>query len=125
MSSNGDDGDTGSKASDGMAALGKLICDMNPYTEMPKYEMHYALKTGKMNVYVGNPVSANSDGTVDQIEVEVEANYPAQWAFKGQAQNVNTALRIKYRFPVLDKDQNPLYWVTEYLLVGYLGSGAG
>lgn len=101
----------------GMTALGKLICDMNPYTEMPKFQMSGALKTGRMDVFNG---SASG-----QMEVEVEANYPAQWAFKGQQQNVNAALRIKYRFPVLDKDEKELYHITEYLLVGYLGSGAG
>jgi hypothetical protein len=86
-----------------------------------------ALKTGKMDVYVGNsnPALVAAGGSVDQIEVEVETNYAAQWAFKGQAQNVNTALRIKYRFPVLGKDGENLYWVTEHLLIGYLGSGAG
>ena len=49
---------SGGSDDDGMAVLGKLICDMNPYTEMPKYEMSGALKTGKMNVYTGNAVPA-------------------------------------------------------------------
>jgi hypothetical protein len=118
---------SGGSDDDGMAVLGKLICDMNPYTEMPKYEMSGALKTGKMNVFSGNAVPADSTSSVttEQIEVEVDAGYHAQWAFKGQAQNVNTALRVKYRFPVLDSQQQPLYWVTEYLLIGYLGSNGG
>jgi hypothetical protein len=126
-------GGSGRSGGDGMSMLGKLICDMNPYTEMPKYAMSGALKTGKMQVFVGNPSAATSEptgtaeptGTVEQIEVEVDAGYNAQWAFKGQTHNVNTALRVKYRFPVLDSNNNPLYWVTEHLLIGYEGSGAG
>lgn len=117
----------GGSNGDGMKMLGKLICDMNPYTEMPKYEMSGALKTGKMNVFVANQTTGSTDatGSVEQIEVEVDAGYHAQWAFKGQTQNVNTALRVKYRFPVLDSNGNPLYWITEYLLIGYLGSNGG
>jgi hypothetical protein len=112
--------------------LGKLICDMNPYTEMPKWEMSGALSTGVMDPYVGNPVPTRPPtGTIAQFEVEREGHYPAQWNFKGQPYNVNTALKIRYRFPVLGKPANPndpppvLYWVTEYLLVGYLGANGG
>lgn len=126
-------GGNGRSSGNGMSMLGKLICDMNPYTEMPKFQMSGALKTGKMNVFVANPsaapaeptVTAEPTGTVEQIEVEVDAGYNAQWAFKGQNQNVNTALRVKYKFPVLDANNKPLYWVTEHLLIGYEGSGAG
>jgi hypothetical protein len=125
--STGGGSSSGGSDDDGMAVLGKLICDMNPYTEMPKFDMSGALKTGKMDVYTGNavPAGSSSGATTEQIEVEVDAGYHAQWAFKGQAQNVNTALRVKYRFPVLDSQQQPLYWVTEYLLIGYLGSNGG
>ncbi len=124
MNSTQGDKASGTGASGGMTALGQLICDMNPYTEMPKWQMSGALKTGEMDVLVGAS-HTDAAGTARQMEVEVETGYPAQWAFKGQQQNVNTALRVKYRFPVLDKDGKEIYWVTEYLLVGYLGSGAG
>ena len=55
------------------------------------------------------------------MEIEVQKNYGAAWAFKGQTQNVKAAARIPYRFQVQDKDGNPLYWRTEYLLIGYAG----
>jgi hypothetical protein len=116
---------------DGMAMLGKMICDMNPYTEMPKYDMSGALKTGKMEVYINAPAPGKTAPDISQIQIEEEGNYAAQWDFKGQPHRVKTALRVKYRFPVLgappaDGSEAPiLYWVTENLLIGYVGSNGG
>ena len=92
MNSTQGDKASGTGASGGMTALGQLICDMNPYTEMPKWQMSGALKTGEMDVLVGAS-HTDAAGTARQMEVEVETGYPAQWAFKGQQQNVNTALQ--------------------------------
>ncbi|HEY3908719.1 MAG TPA: hypothetical protein VGM07_02395 [Stellaceae bacterium] len=113
--------------------LGKLICDMNPYTEMPKWQMSGAVSTGVMDPYVLNPAPTVPvpTGTTAQFVLEREGRYPAQWNFKGQPYNVNTAVKLCYRFPVLGKPVNPddpppvLYWVTEYLLIGYLGANGG
>ena len=58
------------------------------------------------------------------MEIEVERNYGAQWTFKGQQQAVKLAFRIPYRFPV-KRDDDTLYWQTEYLLVGYAGADGG
>jgi len=35
------------------------------------------------------------------------------------------AYRIKYRFPINDKDGNALYWLEDYLLIGFEGSMGG
>lgn len=114
-----------------MAMLGKMICDMNPYTEMPKYAMSGALKTGKMDVFLNAPASGKQAPDISQIQVEEEGNYAAQWEFKGTSLRVKTALRVTYRFPVLgappgDGGDSPvLYWVTENLLIGFVGSNGG
>lgn len=85
-----------------LAALGELICRLNPYTEIPP------------------------DQKAGQVNVVVEENYgAAQWAFKGQTQHVNSAVRIPYRFPVKDKDGNVRYWQTEHLLIGYASEEGG
>jgi hypothetical protein len=62
---------------------------------------------------------------VAEIAIEVERNYGAKWTFKGQTLNVKTAVRIPYRFAVVDKAKKPLYWQTEYLLIGYAGDQGG
>ena len=54
-----------------------------------------------------------------------------EWTFKGQPQKINKAVRILYRYPVLGPPagQPPtrpvLYYVEDYLLIGFEGSGAG
>ncbi|HXC14554.1 MAG TPA: hypothetical protein VNV39_17175 [Stellaceae bacterium] len=115
----------------GMAMLGKMICDMNPYTEMPKYAMSGALKTGTMDVFLNAPAPGTTAPDISQIQVEEEGHYGAQWDFKGTSYRVNTALQVKYRFPVLGAppadggDAPILYWVTESLLIGFVGSNGG
>ena len=110
----------------GMAALGELICRLNPYTELP-FDKTNNMQTGKMEVGTlprptGNyKTNSTQTNTIACIEIEVEKNYGTQWTFKGQAQSVKTAFRIPYRFQVKDESGNTLYWQTEYLLIGYAG----
>ncbi len=107
-------------AEDIPGALGKLICDLNPY---PK----------PMDIYVDNPKpppapGGNRDTPADlcQMEVEVDDEYTGEWSFKGEAQHIAKAVRIKYRYPVLDPSTNkPIRWLEDYLLIGYEGSGGG
>jgi hypothetical protein len=109
-----------------MMALGTLICRLNPYTEMPKYGLS-GPRTGEMDPFLRPPSSPpdSSGCRLDEIQVDVERNYTEEWTFGGQAQRINTAVRIPYRYPVLDDKGKPVYWVTEYLLIGYVGaSGA-
>ena len=76
-----------------MAALGELICRLNPYTELP-FDKTANMQTGKMEVgtlpkptgnYAVNDPHIN---TIACIEIEVEKNYGAKWTFKGQTQSV-------------------------------------
>ncbi len=122
-------GQSGAPSDSAMGALGELICSLNPYTGVT--DQTTGQTTGKMQVGMlpaaddpsapGFPVS----GTIGKIAIEIERNYGAPWTFKGQTLNVKTAVRIPYRFAVMDEDGNPLYWQTEYLLIGYAGDQGG
>jgi hypothetical protein len=120
--------------------LGTLIRRLNPYTEG---------KPGRMRFVPANPavdalakklaVDAEAekravDAEAEQldqldlthIQLEVEGNYTksgnyaAQWIFKGQAQNIVKAMRIRYHYRV--EGSGGKIWATDYLLVGYEGS---
>ena len=92
-------------------AIGKLVCMLNPYTR-------------DMDIYVGNADPKTVDNDFRQVDLEVDTNYPAEWEFKEQRQRVNTAARIRYRYPVKDKDTGAiLYWIDDYMLIGFEGSG--
>jgi len=101
--------------------LGNLILNLNPYTNG---ETASGKQTGQMDIYVGNPNPAVPPaGNIGQIELEVDTNYPYEWEFKEEDQKVRVAARIKYRYPVLDATGKPLYWIEDYLLIGFEGSG--
>ncbi len=130
MASSTGGGSNGNSNDDGMAMLGQMICDMNPYTEMPKYAMSGALKTGKMDIFLNAPAQGKTAPDISQIQVQEEGNYAAQWDFKGTSYRVKTALCVTYRFPVLgapDENGNSpvLYWITENMLIGFVGSNGG
>jgi hypothetical protein len=121
----------------GMAALGELICRLNPYTGQP-WSNTTGFKTGKMAVDMlpdapglanakkdaaaGNALQDKHLTDIAKTSIEVARNYGAQWTFKGEVLTVKSAVRIPYRFPVQDEDGETLYWQTEYLLLGYAGS---
>src|SRR6266568_4286418 len=120
-------------ANDSMAALGELICRLNPYTDLPP-DATTGEQTGEMEIAVLPPasVAAAPKGKQDphiasiaSVAIEVERNYGSKWTFKGQTQTVRTAFRIPYRFAVRDKDGRTLYWQTEHLLIGYAGAEGG
>lgn len=126
---NGGGGNSPSPMSD-MAALGELICDLNPYTSVN--DAAAGTETGKMSVGMLPPAPASdpnhptvpAPGPIGSFGIEIERNYGQQWTFKGQTQTVKTAVRIPYRFPV-NKGGQTLYWQTEYLLIGYAGAEGG
>jgi hypothetical protein len=70
----------------------------------------------------------NADNAVDLTHIQLEvhdhfANYTsAEWSFKGAPQTIKRALRITYRYPLLDGLGNPngLY-ATEHVLIGFAG----
>jgi hypothetical protein len=101
-------------------ALGNLINDLNPY---------YDTTIGaawEMDIYMGNPTPTPPvpTGTPYQIEVEVDSRYPGQWNFGGQPQNINRALRIRYRYQKTSPSGTP-YYLEDYLLIGFQGTGGG
>jgi hypothetical protein len=99
----------------------ELLAVMNPYTMD---------QVGEMDFWVRNPnPTIADDNTFRNMEIEIEKEYPGSWDFKGQPRKVNLALRIKYRYPVREKDNygnrtgEIRSWITDYLLVGFEDSG--
>jgi hypothetical protein len=112
-----------------MEAFGDLICRLNPYTERTDLTSPHV--TGKMDVFLAATYTDPSnpgDSPLSQVQLQIDAKYAASWTFKGQPQNVNTAVRIKYRYPVYPDAAHTtpadvLYWVEDYVLIGYEGAG--
>ena len=105
-------------------AITALINSHNPYTSDDMMEM---------NIYTSNPnFDKWADNKANQMEVEVDGPYatPKEWYFKGLPQQINKALRIKYRYRARDlgKPHRPLlglpHWITAYMLIGYEDGGA-
>ena len=101
-----------------------LINSHNPYTSDSMHDM---------TIFTGNPDFEKwADNKFCHIEVEVDGPYttPKEWYFKGLPQQINKALRIKYRYRAKNlgaPGSPPLklpHWVTAYMLVGYEDGGA-
>jgi hypothetical protein len=102
-----------------------LINSHNPYTSNSMTDI---------TIYTGNPdFSQWADNKTNQIEVEVDGPYsmPKEWYFKGLPQQINKALRIKYRYKAVDLGApaprppiQPPHWITAYMLIGYEDGGA-
>jgi len=92
------------------ADLGELILKMNPYTNSQIKDTNRS--TGEMEI-----IGANA--------VEMEGPYAQEWTFKGHPQRVGTAVRIKYKYPVRNEGSEILFWVEDYLLIGFQGSMGG
>jgi hypothetical protein len=107
--------------------IGTLVQLLNPYTNNQLVPTG-GPPTGQMDIYMSNPTptpGGAAGATIQQIQLEVDNRYPGDWTFKGQAQRVAKAVRIPYRYPVMDgtgANANVLYWVEDYLLVGYEGA---
>lgn len=105
--------------------LGALIDALNPYTDL---NLPNGNHTGDMDIYtaVGKSQPPVPDNTHrDQILVEIDTKYPGEWTFKGQPHRLGKAVRIRYRYPVMNGSGNLLYWVEDYLLIGFEGSDGG
>ena len=121
------DGNKAPHVGGAMAALGALICRLNPYTQLP-FDSAANMQTGPMEVETQpRPTYEPGEGneTIACMAIEAERNYNTTWTFKGQTQNVRAAFRIPYRFQVQDKNGKVMYWQTEYLLIGYAGGDGG
>ena len=112
--------------------LGKLILRLNPYTNRDMPYSDPALVAGAMDIYCNSPSSGKTAPDVSQIEVELDGPYRQEWTFKGEPQKVGMAYRIKYRFPVIQKDAGSeehsdvvLYWLEDYVLIGFEGGMGG
>ena len=105
--------------------ISELINSHNPYTSDTMTDM---------NIYTGNPDFTQwADNKTNQIEVEVDGPYtmPKEWYFKGLPQQINKALRIKYRYKAVNlgmrpqrQSIKPAHWITAYMLIGYEDGGA-
>ena len=105
--------------------LGDVIEALNPYSSAQGY-----LKTGEMDLYAGESTpQIPPQGSKSQIIIETDdkyaGDYAGEWAFKGQSQRIAKAVRIRYRVPVLDQNNNPIYYIDDYLMIGFEGSNGG
>ena len=106
--------------------LGTLILKLNPYTNRDMPDSDPTLKAGEMDIYLNQPASGTTFPNISQVEVELDGPYRQEWTFKGEPQKVGMAYRIKYRFPVIDKDkETTLYWLEVYVLIGFEGGMGG
>jgi hypothetical protein len=108
------------------ADLGDLILNLNPYTNHDLPYTDPVLTTGSMDPYCNSPSAGTIPPNISQIAVEADGPYRQEWTFKGKPQNIGMAYRIKYRFPVMDQTTNTvLYWLEDYMLIGFEGSMGG
>ncbi len=107
--------------------LGNLILRLNPYTNRDMPYSDPPLLAGGMDIYLNSPSTEKTAPDASQIEVELDGPYRQEWTFKGELQKVGMAYRIKYRFPVYQKSDSttPLYWLEDYLLIGFEGGMGG
>jgi len=114
--------------------LGTLILRLNPYTNRRQNPIDAdSRKMGEMDIYCVQSAAPGEDGKysgstkpgIRDIQLEVEGPYQHEWTFRGQPRRVGMAVRVRYRFPIKDKDGTVLYWADDYLLVGYEGSMGG
>jgi hypothetical protein len=116
-----------SKYTDDVAGnLGKLILKINPYTN--KKNKDTQLSTGEMEFYqdeTNQPAMVEGEAQSIYVGLEMEGPYRQEWTFKGHPQKVGMAARIKYRYPVRDEDEKTLFWVDDYILIGFQGSMGG
>jgi hypothetical protein len=111
--------------------LGQLINDLNPYTENQQ-AVRGAL-TGAMDIYTGAvapagaaPLAPQVGPQRAQVRLETDTKYQSEWLFKGQPHRVGKAVRVRYRFPVMDAaGVNVVHWVEDHLLIGFEGSNSG
>jgi hypothetical protein len=90
--------------------LGELIPKLNPYTNTRIKDT--TRSRGEMSI-------VNADA------VEMEGPYAQEWTFKGQSQRVGMAARIKYKYPVRNEQSEFLYYVEDYILIGFQGTMGG
>jgi hypothetical protein len=100
-----EDKDAATKAA---GVIGQLIVKLNPYTK--SHNTNTKRSTGEMEMLDG---------------LEMEGPYAQEWTFKGQSQRVGMAARIKYRYQVRDDESKFLFWVEDYVLIGFQGTMGG
>jgi hypothetical protein len=96
-------------------ALGVLIEKLNPFTSGETGSMRFDTSADVHKIAPG----AGSDLAKFDLELD---SYSLEWVFKGLPNRIQRAVRLRYRRPVKDRDGQPLYWVTDFLLIGYEGS---
>lgn len=103
--------------------LGMLIRVLNPYST------HMEHSAGPVRVGALTPPPSEAPD-LGRFHVELDdysANYSTgTWTFRGAPQTIKKAIRIAYRYPVMDADNRPTgVYATEHLLIGYAGSNSG
>jgi hypothetical protein len=104
--------------------LGRLIMKLNP--KGPMRFSHVDAPTAQINEKLKAAIAELDANAPDlsqfHLELEDNLNYQTRWSwiFRGQERFLMRAIRIGYRYPILEKD-SPL--ATDYVLVGFEGGG--
>jgi hypothetical protein len=107
--------------------LGDIINDLNPYYDgnINGWQMDIDLATtAPSSNYTTTSTSPNTSDTPTNVMLEVDDHYYGEWNFNGQPQKISRALRIRYRYPV-STPSGQVYWLEDYLLIGFEGADGG
>jgi len=112
--------------------LGKLIIMLNPYTDGSEAAMdpHTFVTAATATAPTATAPGASAPATSappnpGRVWMEIDTKYADDWTFKGQPHSIHKAVRIAYRWAKKDNAGNILYWVTDFLLIGYEGANGG
>jgi hypothetical protein len=102
--------------------LGSLIMKLNPYTNGKK--MHFGPSAAASSATAADMDDVDA-ADLSNFRLELQDNYADSWKFKEEPQTVNLAVRVQYRWAKLDSKGKFLCWVTDYMLIGFEGTGGG
>lgn len=112
--------------------LGDIINDLNPYYDpsINSWQMDIEIATIAPGPGIAASLAAagipspNTTSTPTNVTLEVDDHYYGEWNFDGKPQKISRALRIKYRYPS-STPSGQVYWVEDYLLIGFQGADGG
>jgi hypothetical protein len=115
------------KPDPGMALLSDLICNLNPYVNLPPDQVT-GHQTGDMELVMLPGAELTGRDALAAISVQREGGYNSAnrtWTFQDRELHIKSAALIPYRFRVMAKNGTFLYYQEESLVVGFAGGDGG